>query len=195
MRIIAGKARGRAIKAPEGRETRPVTDMIRESLFDIWQFDIEGAQFLDLFAGSGCMGLEALSRGAAKATMVDAAPAAVRIIKDNLAKTGLASEPNEVLKSDVIEAVGRFKRTRRTFDIIYVDPPFTMPELFPPVMEALGDGALLKEDGVLAIRSETKRLEMPESVGNLARVREKRYGISTVSFYRVVVPAEEEPTA
>lgn len=194
MRIIAGKARGRAIKAPEGRETRPVTDMIRESLFDIWQFDIEGAQFLDLFAGSGCMGLEALSRGAAKATMVDAAPTAVRIIRDNLVKTGLDSAPNEVLKSDVIEAVGRFKRTRRTFDIVYVDPPFTMPELFPPVMEALGDGSLLKEGGVLAIRSETKRLEMPESVGSLERVREKRYGVSTVSFYRVAVPAEEEPT-
>ena len=192
MRIIAGKARGRAIKAPEGRETRPVTDMIRESLFNIWQFDIEGADFLDLFSGSGCMGLEALSRGAARVAMVDASPVAVRVIKENLAKTGLASEPNEVLKADVLDAIGRFKRTRRTFDVIYVDPPFTMPELYGPVMEALGDAALLKSGGELAIRSASKRMELPERVGDLERVREKRYGASTVSFYRKADDAPEQ---
>ncbi len=187
MRIIGGTARGRAIKAPEGRETRPVTDMIRESLFNIWQFDIEEADFLDLFSGSGCMGLEALSRGARKVVMVDASPQAVRTIKSNLEKTGLAGRSSEVLKADVLDAIGRYGRTHRTFDIVYVDPPFTVPELFPQVMEALSDGALLKDGAVMAIRS-AKRMEMPEHVGNLEKVREKAYGASTVHFYRSTVP-------
>ncbi len=191
MRIIGGTARGRAIKAPEGRETRPVTDMIRESLFNIWQFDIEGADFLDLFSGSGCMGLEALSRGARKVVMVDASAQAVRTIKSNLEKTGLGGRASEVLKADVLDVVGRYGRTHRTFDIVYVDPPFTVPELFPQVMEALSDGALLKDGATMAIRSE-KRMEMPERIGNLEKVREKAYGASTVHFYKAADEVETE---
>lgn len=190
MRIIAGTARGRAIDAPKGRETRPVTDMIRESLFNIWQFDIEGADFLDLFAGSGCMGIEALSRGAHKAVMVDAGAEPVKVIKANLAKTGLANCPNEVLKADVFDVVDRFERTHRTFDIVYVDPPFTEPEIFAPMMEALSSGALLKEYGTIAIRT-AKSMPMPEAIGALAKVREKRYGSSTVHFYQL---AQEQPS-
>lgn len=189
MRIIAGTARGRTIDAPRGRETRPVTDMIRESLFNIWQFAVEDADFLDLFAGSGCMGIEALSRGARKVVMVDAGAEPVRVMKANLAKTGLATRPNEVLKADVFDVIERFGRTHRTFDIVYVDPPFTEAEIFAPLMEALSNGALLKEDGTLAIRS-SKRMDLPEAIGALTKVREKRYGASTVHFYQVV-PAED----
>lgn len=182
MRIIAGKARGRAIDAPKGFETRPVTDMIRESLFNIWQFDIEGADFLDLFSGSGCMALEALSRGAASAVMVDASPEAVRTIRSNLAKTGLDKCRSEVVKGDVFNVIARFARTHRTFDFVYLDPPFTNADIFLPVMEALGDGALLNEGGSVVIRSR-KEMAMPDEVGALRKVREKNYGISTVHFY------------
>ena len=184
MRIISGKARGREIAAPKGFETRPVTDMIRESLFNIWQFDIEDAAFLDLFSGSGCMALEALSRGAASAVMVDASPEAVRVIRQNLARTGLDKCRNEVIKGDVFNVIGRFGRTGRRFDIVYLDPPFTVESIFHPVMEALGDGKLLNEGGQIVIRSR-KELTMPEQVGALVKVREKRYGISTVHFYEV----------
>lgn len=190
MRIIAGTARGRTIDAPRGRETRPVTDMIRESLFNIWQFAIEDAEFLDLFAGSGCMGIEALSRGARKVVMVDAGAEPVRVMKANLAKTGLATRPNEVLKADVFDVIERFGRTHRTFDIVYVDPPFTEAEIFVPLMEALSNGALLKEGGTLAIRS-SKRMDLPEAIGVLTKVREKRYGASTVHFYQAAVAEEE----
>ena len=169
MRIIAGKARGRAIDAPKGFETRPVTDMIRESLFNIWQFDIEGCDFLDLFSGSGCMALEALSRGAASAVMVDASP---------------DKERHEVIKGDVFNVIGRFARMGRTFDFVYLDPPFTNPEIFEPVMEALSDAALLRDGGSIVIRSR-KEMKMPEAIGRIAKVREKRYGISTVHFYEV----------
>jgi len=195
MRIISGRARGREIAAPKGFETRPVTDMIRESLFNIWQFDIEGCAFLDLFSGSGCMALEALSRGAASATMVDASSDAVRVIRQNLSRTGLDACRNEVIRGDVFNVIGRFGRTGRRFDIVYLDPPFTVESIFHPVMEALGDGKLLNEGGQIVIRSR-KELQMPERVGALAKVREKRYGISTVHFYELAgeeAPVSDEP--
>jgi 16S rRNA (guanine(966)-N(2))-methyltransferase RsmD len=182
MRIISGTARGRQIDAPKGMTTRPVTDMIRESLFNIWQFDIEGATFLDLVAGSGCMGLEALSRGAARAVMVDAGAEQVRVIRANLKKTGLDACAHEVLKQDVFNVIERFGRTHRSFDIVYLDPPFTQPEMFAPLMEVLGNGALVAPGGQLVIRAE-QRLPMPEEAGVLHKAREKRYGVSTVHFY------------
>lgn len=195
MRIIAGRARGRVIDAPKGFETRPVTDIIRESLFNIWQFDIEGADFLDLFSGSGCMALEALSRGAASVVMVDASPEAVRTIRSNLAKTGLGAYRHEVVRGDVLNAIARFGRTHRTFDFVYLDPPFTEPGIFLPVIEALGDGVLLNEGGTVVLRAH-KSMGMPGEVGALRKVREKRYGISTVHFYRLaseVEASEDEP--
>lgn len=191
MRIIAGAARGREIMAPKGLETRPVTDIIRESLFNIWQFDIEGADFLDLFSGSGCMGLEALSRGARRVVMVDAGVEQVKTIRSNLKRTKLDACPHEVVKDDVFRAVGRLGRTHQTFDIVYVDPPFTVDEIFEPVMEALGDGALLNEGGVVAIRTSDRR-SLSERFGALAEVRRKRYGSSTVHFYQVVPPQDEQ---
>lgn len=182
MRIIAGSARGREISAPAGLDTRPVTDIIRESLFNIWQFDVEGADFLDLFSGSGCMGLEALSRGANRVVMVDAGSDQVRTIRANLKKTGLDKCNHEVVRDDVFRAIGHMGRTHQTFDIVYLDPPFTVDEIFIPVMEALSDGALLAQGGTVAIRTRDRK-EMPDDFGVLHKVRMKRYGISTVHFY------------
>jgi 16S rRNA (guanine(966)-N(2))-methyltransferase RsmD len=182
MRIIAGKARSRKITAPEGLHTRPVTDKIRESLFNIWQTDIYDANFLDLFSGSGCMGLEALSRGAANVVMVDNSKEAIAVIKQNLKSTDLAKEPHEVCQEDVFGAVKRLSARNAKFDIIYVDPPFTVDEIFYPVMEALAGADILAEDGLIAIRT-LKEKEMPESFGRLEKYREKNYGLSTVHFY------------
>lgn len=185
MRIIAGSARGREIVAPKGLDTRPVTDFIRESLFNIWQFDIEGCDFLDLFSGSGCMGLEALSRGARRAVMVDAGNDQVRTIRGNLKRTGLERAGGEVVRDDVFHVIGRMGRTHQTFDIIYLDPPFTVDEIFLPVMEALADGALLAQGGTVAIRTRDRK-EMPDDFGVLHKVRLKRFGSSTVHFYERV---------
>ena len=185
MRIIAGSARGREIVAPKGLDTRPVTDFIRESLFNIWQFDIEGCDFLDLFSGSGCMGLEALSRGARRAVMVDAGNDQVRTIRGNLKRTGLERAGGEVVRDDVFHVIGRMGRTHQTFDIIYLDPPFTVDEIFLPVMEALADGVLLAQGGTVAIRTRDRK-EMPDDFGVLHKVRLKRFGSSTVHFYERV---------
>ena len=182
MRIIAGKARSRKIVAPEGFNTRPVTDKIRESLFNIWQTEIYGARFLDLFSGSGCMGLEALSRGAKHVVMVDNSNDAIKVIKQNLKSTGLAEDSHEVLREDVFGSINRLQGRGEKFDIIYIDPPFTVDEIFIPVMEAVGASSLLCEDGLVAIRTLDKK-EMPDEFGGLIKYREKRYGLSTVHFY------------
>jgi len=182
MRIIAGKARGRQIVAPEGRNTRPVTDKIREALFSIWQNEIGGAVFLDLFSGSGCMGLEAISRGASKVVMVDNGAQAVNCIKHNIKTLGFNDEPIEVLREDVFSTLKRLSRGKERFDIIYIDPPFTVDEIFEPVMEAVASARILAEGGQVVIRTLDKR-SLASDFGKLNKYREKRYGISMLHFY------------
>ena len=183
MRIISGKAKGRTINAPEGYDTRPVTDKIRQSLFNIWQWDIAGSHFLDLFSGSGSMGIEAMSRGAEIVIMVEKADKAGRVIQDNIKKCQLQDCNHKVYAEDVFSVIEKLDQQGETFDIIYLDPPYTVDEIFHPVMEALGKTNLLKEEGVLVIRSR-KEKEMADTYGNLTKFREKVYGISKAHFYR-----------
>lgn len=181
MRVISGSAKGRPIKAPEGLDTRPVTDKIRQSLFNIWQFDIPGCRFLDLFSGSGSMGIEALSRGADRVVMVEKSPKAIAVIKDNLNSLGL--HKGVVLQDDVFLAADRLNKKGETFDIIYMDPPYTVDEIFVPVLEKMGSLDLLDKDGMLVIRTR-KEKDLPETAGHLTKFREKVYGISKAHFYR-----------
>ena len=182
MRIISGKAKGRNIKAPEGYDTRPVTDKIRQSLFNIWQWDIQDCDFLDLFSGSGSMGIEAMSRGAHRVIMVEKAEKAVRVIQDNIRSCDLQDVNHVVYAEDVFSAIEKLKYNKEKFDIIYLDPPYTVDEIFHPVMEALGKANLLKEDGIVVIRTR-KEKEMKDVYGNLTKYREKVYGISMAHFY------------
>lgn len=184
MRIISGSARGTHIKAPEGLDTRPVTDKIRQSLFNIWQFRIPESRFLDLFSGSGSMGLEALSRGASEAVMVEKSPKAASVIRDNLKTCHFEKRNAQVLQEDVFQAIDRLADQKKVFDTIYLDPPYTIDEIFQPVMEKLGEHSdLLAEDGMLVIRTR-KEKEMDEQYGDLEKFREKVYGISRAHFYR-----------
>lgn len=182
MRVISGTARGRTIQAPEGLDTRPVTDKIRQSLFNIWQFDIPHSRFLDLFSGSGSMGIEALSRGADRAIMVEKRRDAAEVIRKNLRDLDLAKNA-VVLQEDVFDAVRRLDRKGEQFDTIYLDPPYTVDEIFEPVMELMGQTDLLAEDGTLVIRTR-KEKDMGQEYGKLEKVREKTYGISRAHFYR-----------
>lgn len=183
MRIISGSARGTKIEAPEGMDTRPVTDKIRQSLFNIWQFDIEGSDFLDIFSGSGSMGIEALSRGANRAVLIEKAPKAVDVIKRNLKKTHLEDKA-QVMPMDAFKAVEELSNENEKFDFIYLDPPYTVESIFLPIMETIDAANLLKEDGMLVIRSH-KDLKLPDSFNNLEKFREKKYGISIAHFYRL----------
>ena len=123
MRVIAGKARRIPLVSPPGDDTRPTTDRIKETLFNILQDDIPGCVFLDLFAGSGGIGIEALSRGAAKAVFVEMNGKAVRCIKENLAKTKLEAQA-EVMQTEVSAALKRLAGKDDRFDIIFADPPY-----------------------------------------------------------------------
>jgi len=183
MRVIAGKAKGRMLVAPEGLNTRPIMAKMKEALFSMWQFDIAGADFLDLFAGSGSMGIEAISRGAKRAVFVELDRNAINAIKKNI-ETCKFNENAIVYQDDVFKRVKWLQANKQTFDIIYMDPPFTVDEIFHPVLEAVADAQILREDGVLAIRT-LKEKEMPEFVGNLTKYKHKVYGISAIHFYRI----------
>ena len=184
MRIIAGDARGKVIEAPEGMDTRPVTDKIRQALFNIWQFDIRDTSFLDLFSGSGSMGLEALSRKADRVVMVEKSRKAADVIRRNLKACRFENRNVRVLEEDVFQAIADLKKRHETFDRIYLDPPYTVESIFDPVMEALGDGELLNPDGEIVIRSLNTK-PMKERYGKLRKYREKTWGISTAHFYKI----------
>lgn len=181
MRVIAGTAKGRKLLAPEGYDTRPITAKIKEALFSIWQTQITGAGFLDLFSGSGSMGIEALSRGAAHVVFVEKDRRAVSVIRRNLESCKFTSG-FEVYQDDVFQRIRWLRAQGQRFDILYLDPPFTVDGIFLPVLEALADGALMNEGAILAIRTR-KEKTLPDSIGVLRKQRERTYGISTVHFY------------
>ena len=166
MRVIAGKAKGRNLTAPKGLRTRPVPAMLKEALYNIWQSRINGARFLDLFAGSGSMGIEALSRGADYAVFVDKDREAIHAIRSNLALCRF-TEVCEVFQDDVFRRITRLKEQGQQFDIIYADPPFTVEAIFLPLIEALSVACL----------------RMPDAIQQLERSRVRTYGISNVHFY------------
>ncbi len=180
MRVIAGTAKNHKLIAPEGLHTRPITDRIKEALFSMWQFKIPESSFLDLFSGSGSMGIEALSRSAARVVMVDNDNEAIKIIKQNIQNCHLNNGRELILKEDVFFFI---KSSKEKFDIIYADPPFTVETIFEPLMQALSESDLLDDDGFIALRTlESKK--MSDRYGNLVKYKEKKYGISHIHFYR-----------
>lgn len=181
MRVIAGKAKGRVLVAPEGLNTRPIMAKMKEALFSMWQFKIGGAAFLDLFAGSGSMGIEALSRGAQKAVFVELDRKAIDAIIQNV-KTCQFTDSAVIYKDDVFHRIKWLETNHQFFDIIYLDPPFTVDEIFIPVLEAIANVDILNPDGIIAIRT-LKEKEMPDVMGDLYKYKKKTYGISTIHFY------------
>lgn len=181
MRVISGSARGKRLKAPTGLHTRPITDMIKEALFNVWGQEIIGASLLDLFAGSGSVGIEALSRGACRVIMVDNDKNAIKLMKENLANCRFFTN-YEVYHNDVFRAVDLLNRHQEKFDYIYVDPPFTNEKIFPEIMQVLGRASLLASDGILVIRTK-KQKEMAESYGYLLKYRLSNYGESSLHYY------------
>lgn len=150
MRIIAGTARSLPLKTPEGLETRPTSDQIKETLFNMLQADVYGSYFLDLFAGSGQIGLEALSRGALYAVFVDNGRKAVKCIEDNIAFTKF-SDKAKVIATDVISAIHSIN-SKFKFDIIFMDPPYRTG-IEKEVLEALSHSQLLKDNTLIIVEA------------------------------------------
>lgn len=153
MRVIAGKARSIPLKTVEGQDTRPTTDRIKETLFNMLQNELADCFFIDLFGGSGAIGIEALSRGARKAVFVEKAPAAVACIKENLKKTKL-EETAVVYASDAVSAIYRMEQSEPA-DFIFMDPPYGQ-EMERTVLEALKSSPLVDEYTTIIIEADLK---------------------------------------
>ena len=175
MRIIAGERKGHAIYAPKGLETRPTSDRVRENVFNIVAPWVEGARVLDLYAGSGAMGLEALSRGAASAVFVEAEPPAVRAIERNLDRLRLTGAT--VLRSDAITGLAQEAASGRKYDLVLADPPYSMTD-YNSLARYLP--LVLAEDGLVMLESAAKT--EPELPG-LAVRSTRKYGSTRVTVF------------
>lgn len=178
MRVIAGSAKGRKLKSPRGPGTRPILDRVKVALFDILGSVVVDANFLDLFAGTGSVGIEALSRGAARATFVEASIGAARIIKENLALTGLADRA-VVIRQDVFKFLAQAQEQQ--FDIIYVAPP-QYKGLVVLTLRALDSKRILSPAGILVAQWFPKE-NTPVELRNLQLSLERQYGDTLLSFY------------
>ena len=179
MRIISGEARGRHLRAPRGAATRPTADRVREALFNILG-SATGLVVLDLFAGTGALALEALSRGAAQAVLVDHAEAAVRVIQDNVATLGYQDRVR-VLRLDVLRALRLLEKQEARFDLIFVDPPYE-GSAASLTLAALGGGSLLAAGGLVVVEHDHKN-EPADQHGVLSLGQRRKYGQTEVSFY------------
>lgn len=176
MRIITGSRRGTRLTALEGEQVRPTTDRVKESLFNILQFQIEGRRFLDLFAGSGQIGLEALSRGAASAVFVDASKQSVAVVEKNIRATGLSQQAKVVLG----DSIGYLRRCRETFDVAFLDPPYRTG-LLEQALELLP--GCMSPGGIIVCEHPTDEA-LPEKVGAFSQVKSYRYGKILLTSYR-----------
>ena len=175
MRVITGTARGRKLKTPETYDIRPTTDNVKEALFNILQFDIEGRRVLDLFAGTGQLGIECLSRGAASATFVDRDREAVRIVRENLKSCGMSAP---VFQEDSL----RFLESAGTFDLIFVDPPYDS-DLYEEVLERINSVDILSDGGIIICEARRDR-QLPEMTAPYQKGREYCYGKVKLCLYK-----------
>lgn len=174
MRVISGKVRGKKLKEPSDYEIRPTTDMVKESLFNIIQFDIEGRRVLDLFAGTGQLGIECLSRGAADCTFVDMSRDAVSLVKANLSACGLQAR---VCCDDSLSFIGRGGH----FDLILIDPPYAT-DLIDKALEIIYSVDILNEGGIIVCESPREKM-MPELDFPYRKLKEYRYGRVKLTTY------------
>ncbi len=181
MRVISGSARGRRLKELPGMDTRPTTDQVKESIFNIIQFDIEGRKVLDLFAGTGQMGIEALSRGADHATFVDLAPAAAKTVRENVELTRF-TENAKVVQTDWRAFL---TSCRDKFDLIFLDPPYHT-DLLEKAMETIAAIDILSEHGIMVCESPLDK-QLPELAAPYEKGKEYRYGKIKVTLYRRTV--------
>lgn len=180
MRIISGNLRGRRLRAPEGLSTRPTSDRVREALFNIVASRVPGARFLDVCAGSGAVGLEAISRGADEAVFVEHSRRALEQLEENILHCGV-DDQTRIVSKDVLAALKALEASGERFDISYVDPPYDAG-LYKSILRLLGGGVLVAEDGIVVVELRT-RDSLPDVAGELRHYRNVRYGDTTLAFY------------
>ncbi|MDX1763043.1 MAG: 16S rRNA (guanine(966)-N(2))-methyltransferase RsmD [bacterium] len=180
VRIISGECKGRKLRSLKGRKVRPTSDRAKETLFDMLQTRIKGAKFLDLFAGTGSVGLEAASRGASEAVLVESDPEALKVIYGNIVQCRL-SRRVRVCGHDYKSCLAELERNREAFDLVFLDPPYDNESAYP-VIQSVWETGLLRERG-LVIAEHDRRLTLPPSYGALVFSRSRQVGDTVFSFY------------
>lgn len=179
MRVISGTARGTGLFSPQGTTTRPTSDFVKENLFNIIQADLGGINFLDLFAGSGAIGIEALSRGASFATFVDISQKSIDLIRRNLAKVRLEQRAN-VIKGDAGAAIKKIAAGGQKFGIIFLDPPY-FEGLVEKTLASIVTENILATDGYIVL--EMSKTETATNAAGLEILKEKEYSGTRLIFY------------
>ncbi|MCM1578228.1 MAG: 16S rRNA (guanine(966)-N(2))-methyltransferase RsmD [Ruminococcus sp.] len=184
MRVITGIAKGRRLKTLEGLDVRPTTDMVKEAIFSVIRFDLEGANILDLFCGSGQLGVEALSGGAKSCRFVDSSRSSLDCARENAAHCGL----DKLSSFTLSDSVDFIRNARINFDILFLDPPYNKG-LIEKVMPFAADKISFKG---IAVCEHERGLELPEEYGKMKRSKTYRYGKTEVTVYRVPIDEEGE---
>jgi 16S rRNA (guanine(966)-N(2))-methyltransferase RsmD len=186
MRIIAGSLRSRSLVAPPGLATRPTSDRLRETLFNVLTPRIEGAAFLDLYAGSGAVGMEALSRGAASVDFVEKAPAALKVLRGNLERLGLTVgfRVHAAAVAAFLRRVASSAPKPGRYEVVFLDPPWDAASEYAATLRLLGSSAaVLLADGALVIAEHRRKEHLEDRYGSLARTRLLEQGDAALSFY------------
>lgn len=178
MRVIAGRYGGRRLTAPKGRTTRPTSERVREALFAMLG-DIEGARVLDLFAGTGALGIEAISRGAEKAVFVECDRAAIEVLQSNLAALGLDGEEAQLRRERAEEALRAARKRKETYDLVLIDPPYGRALELEPRLSATLAGVLAPRARVVLERDRRTSLDL-----GLTLEKERRYGDTIIAIHR-----------
>ncbi|MGH2561795.1 MAG: 16S rRNA (guanine(966)-N(2))-methyltransferase RsmD [Thermomicrobiales bacterium] len=183
MRVIAGDAKGRRLKGPAGTFTRPMTDKVKEALFStLWSLGVEPDRVLDLYAGTGALGIEALSRGASWAEFVEQNGGACAVVRDNLAHTRYG-EFSQVHHVSVATFIARARTSEEPFDLVILDPPYADPDIAQTVAE-IGRSPLVQSGSVVVV-GHWPRLVLPEQIGAFVLLRSRCHGDSCFSIYEV----------
>jgi len=182
LRVISGKVRGLKLDTPKNLDVRPTTDRVKESLFNIINPYIRESNILDLFAGTGSLGIECLSRGAKNCVFVDKSKESIGIVKSNIKKARVENE-STILNIDFKDAVKRLSVQKQKFDVIFMDPPY-YENMFIDCLKSIDEFSLLKEDGLVVVEHDTNDL-FDDNIGRLYKSREKKYGNTTITFYKL----------
>lgn len=199
MRVIAGQYRSRRLQTLRGTALRPSSDRLRETLFNILGIAVEGSTFVDLFAGSGAVGIEALSRGARGAVFVENHAAGAALIERNLASLGIPVAAQvasgktfagsaEILRMDAMDALERLAKAGVHIDFVYLDPPYADTRVYQEILEFLGESDLLGRGGSV-IAEHRRKNDLPAIAGHLERARVVEQGDTALSFYKPVFAA------
>ena len=178
MRVVSGSARGTVLKTPDGMQTRPTADRVKEALFSILHFDVPGTRVLDLFGGTGQLGIEALSRGANSAVFVDSSESACRLIRENLRRTGFQNRANVVC----CDYMSYLKNTHERFDIILLDPPYA--EVFlENALKMITEIDILQSGGIIATERSLEK-DLLCAFSGYTRSKDYKYGKTILTIYR-----------